>query len=136
MDVHEARQQELLDLARQQMEKAEQMQTALAELQAVGIGGDGLVEVVVGQGGTIVDLRIDPRVMRYDSTFIRESVLEAYQDAMAQVREAMQEIIAPVLGDTGITYDDIASGNLDFTAALGRQGASVEHLEREILRRD
>jgi DNA-binding protein YbaB len=136
MDVHEARQQELLDLARQQMEKAEQMQTALADLQAVGRGGDGHVEVTVGQGGTIVDIQLDPRVMRYDSTFIRDGLMEAYQDAMAQVRAQMQEIIAPVLGDSGITFDDLASGHVDFNRALERQGASIEHLEREMFRRD
>jgi DNA-binding protein YbaB len=136
MDVHEARQQELFDLARQQMEKAEQMQTALSQLEAVGRGGDGLVEVVVGQGGAVVDIQLDPRVMRYDSTFIRDSLMQAYQDAMAQVRTEIQEIIAPVLGDSGITFDDLASGKVDFNRALERQGASLEHLEREMYRRD
>jgi DNA-binding protein YbaB len=135
MDVHEARQQELLDHARTQMQKAEQMQAALSGLQVAGQAGDGLVEVVVGSGGAIVDIQLDPRVMRYDSSFIRDALMEAYQVAMEQVRSEIQEIVSPVLGDSGISFDELVSGNVDFDAAMERQGASLEHLRREIQQR-
>ncbi len=83
------------DYARR-IEQLEKMRCDLGEVSATAARPDGLVAVVVGAGGRVEDIRLDPRVYRkLDTGELASSLLELISEATATVTEQMRDIMAP-----------------------------------------
>lgn len=100
-------------------------QAELERLQTDGEAADGLVTVTVGPTGALMNVRIDPRAMRLDSTSLAEAILEAAQQATARAGEKAEEIFAG-LGPSV----DVASLMTTGTAGTPGSGDPVEIFER------
>jgi DNA-binding protein YbaB len=105
------------------LDKAGGLQARLAELRGVGSAADGLVEVNVGPGGGLTDLRLDPRAMRLDSGSLREAILDAARQATEQLTTQASAMVAEF--DTGLDVAAVLSGRtpspLDSVLAQLRQ---------------
>jgi DNA-binding YbaB/EbfC family protein len=89
--------------------KAAQMQQALveaqrkiAETEATGQAGGGLVEATLNGNGQVVSVRIDPQVVDpNDVETLQDLVVGALQDAAQNMRETVKAILGPVAAASG-----------------------------------
>ncbi|MEP4751506.1 MAG: YbaB/EbfC family nucleoid-associated protein [Nitratireductor sp.] len=72
--------------------KFEAMQQEIAELEASGQSGGGLVNVTLSGKGEMKQLRIDPSLFKEDDVEILEDlIVAAHNDAKAKAEALMQE---------------------------------------------
>lgn len=100
---------ELLErVVRQGRETMARLRQARAELRRVtgkGRTPDGMVQAVAdGQGG-IVELRLDPRVMRLDHVSLGERITAVLQDAQAEAEALARRVTEEALADTATLPD-------------------------------
>lgn len=87
---------------RQRMAGLGEFQEALAAVEGVGEGADGLVSARVGAAGTVQDLHIESRAMRLDSFTLREALLAAIQQATADAQAQVAELSHQFTGTAGL----------------------------------
>lgn len=82
----------LMGKAKEMQAKFETMQQELAELEASGQSGGGLVNVTLSGKGEMKRLKIDPSLFKEDDVEILEDlILAAHNDAKAKAEALMQE---------------------------------------------
>ncbi len=82
----------LMSKAKEMQEKMQAMQEEIAELEASGSAGGGLVSVVLTGKGEMKSLTIDPALFKEDDVEILEDlILAAHNEAKAKAEMAMQE---------------------------------------------
>ncbi|PSM16645.1 YbaB/EbfC family nucleoid-associated protein [Nitratireductor sp. StC3] len=82
----------LMGKAKEMQAKFEAMQQEIAELEASGQSGGGLVNVTLSGKGEMKQLRIDPSLFKEDDVEILEDlILAAHNDAKAKAEALMQE---------------------------------------------
>jgi DNA-binding YbaB/EbfC family protein len=98
----------LMKQAAQLQEKMQNLQAEVAELEASGTSGAGLVTVVVDGKGGLKSLKIDPSLMKPDEVEILEDLIVAAAndargkaEAMAQAK--MKELTAGLSLPPGMT---------------------------------
>lgn len=87
--------------------QARDLSQRLAEVRGVGDAAEGLVRVEVTPGGRLVDLRLDPRVMRLDS----QRLTEAIRTAAARAEEdAARRIERETADEPTTSWDELLAG--------------------------
>ncbi|MVA98277.1 YbaB/EbfC family nucleoid-associated protein [Nitratireductor sp. CAU 1489] len=82
----------LMGKAKEMQAKFEAMQQEIAELEASGQSGGGLVNVTLSGKGEMKRLKIDPSLFKEDDVEILEDlILAAHNDAKAKAEALMQE---------------------------------------------
>ncbi|MEO9614843.1 MAG: YbaB/EbfC family nucleoid-associated protein [Nitratireductor sp.] len=82
----------LMGKAKEMQAKFEAMQQEIAELEASGQSGGGLVNVTLSGKGEMKQLRIDPSLFKEDDVEILEDlIVAAHNDAKAKAEALMQE---------------------------------------------
>lgn len=90
--------QDMLAQLKKSVEALPRTQERMTSVTGVSFSDDRLVKVVVGPQGQLVDLEIDPRVFRQpDAKELSAKILATTRDAVRQVTERMQEIMAEQL---------------------------------------
>lgn len=85
---------ERLESVRHEQTRWEQVAASAAEATGTGESEDGRVRAVVKADGTLVDLTIEPRVLRGGSVEVTEAVKHAVNAAGAAARERLAEIVS------------------------------------------
>lgn len=82
----------LMGKAKEMQAKFQAMQEEIAELEATGQAGGGLVSVTLSGKFEMKTLKVDPALFKEDEVEILEDlILAAHNDAKAKVEQAMQE---------------------------------------------
>ena len=82
----------LMGKAKEMQAKFEAMQQEIAELEASGQSGGGLVNVTLSGKGEMKQLRIDPSLFKEDDVEILEDlIVAAHNDAKAKAEALIQE---------------------------------------------
>lgn len=90
--------QDMLAQLKKSAEALPKTQERMTSVTAVSYSDDRMVKVVVGPRGQLVDLEIDPRVFRQpDAKELSAKILATTREAVRQVTEQMQEIVAEQL---------------------------------------
>lgn len=112
MDVEGARQR-LLDWQERATRLAEETQEAgrgLQELRVTAADDNGIVEITVDSGGTLIDVRLSSRIQRQAPEYTREAVLGAYRNARTALAEAAAEIVRETVGADSATGKALMAG--------------------------
>ncbi len=89
--------------AKEMQAKMAQMQEEVAEMEAEGTAGAGLVKVVLSGKGEMKGMTVDPSLINADEAEILEDlIMAAHNDAKAKVEAAMQEKVQQMSGDLGL----------------------------------
>ena len=99
---------ESLDAAREFSEK-------IKDIRGVGYSADETVSVTVSAGGELVDIELDPRVMRLDTLTLRELLLDAAGKARTDAADQMSAMSQEFQQDAGQFF-----GRLGLDQELGR----------------
>lgn len=87
--------QDMLEELKKVTENIPKTQERMLAITGVAWSPDRMVKVVVGPRGQLVDLEIDPRVFRKpDAPGLQAAILAASAEAVAQVSDQIQEIMA------------------------------------------
>ena len=82
----------LMKQAKEMQAKMESMQSELADLEAEGVSGGGLVKVVLTGKGMMKSISVDPSLLKEDEADIAEDlIIAAHNDAKAKVEKATAE---------------------------------------------
>lgn len=82
----------LMGKAKEMQAKFEAMQQEIAEMEASGQAGGGLVQVTLSGKGEMKALKVDPSLFKEDDVEILEDlILAAYNDAKAKAEAMMQK---------------------------------------------
>ncbi|MGW4638663.1 YbaB/EbfC family nucleoid-associated protein [Sphaerisporangium sp. NPDC004334] len=93
--------EDLERVTRQSEEAIQRLSGVVGELRAVkgeGTAAGGLAGAVVDGGGQIVEVTLDPRIMRLDSASIAQAVTEAVRDAQADAQRRNAELLREATG--------------------------------------
>lgn len=94
--------QQILQQAQQMQQQLMEAQTRLAEAEAVGQAGGGLVSVTLTGAGQVKDVRIDPTVVDpQDIDTLQDLVFGAIDDAQQKVQQLTQDTMGPLAGGLG-----------------------------------
>ena len=94
---------ELLKNAGAIQKQLESVKAELKMLTATGSSGGNMVNVTVNGEFEITAVRLDPIVVdNRDVPMLQDLIVAASHDAMAKVRETMQEKLGPMLGGMNI----------------------------------
>ena len=82
----------LMGKAKEMQAKFQEMQEQIAQMEATGQAGGGLVSVTISGKFEMRSLKIDPSLFKEDEVEIREDlILAAHNDAKAKVEAEMQK---------------------------------------------
>jgi DNA-binding protein YbaB len=116
--------------------KAEAFQARLAEITGQGSDDSGLVQVTVGLGGSLSDVYVDARAMRFASHDLADAFKQAYEAATRDMQARMMEAQREAFGDEllsgmldGSRSPDEVLGQMRRTAEAGLD-ASLDEIER------
>lgn len=97
---------DFLKMMKQAKEMQEQMgslQEQVAEIEAEGTAGGGLVKMTVGGKGDIRSLKIDPEMFKEEDVEILEDlIMAAHNEAKAKVEMVMQEKTQEMMSGLGL----------------------------------
>jgi DNA-binding protein YbaB len=74
------------------------MSDQLQQLRVSASDRDGIVEVTVDSSGSLVDLKLNPRMARVSSDALARTIMETVREAKRQVAARSQEVIESTLG--------------------------------------
>lgn len=104
---------------REQLAAVHALTAKIAEVRGEGSDDTGLVHATVGTGGKVLDLTLDPRVMRMTSQDLAQHVLAALEAARLDAERQIQAATANAFR-TNRSWEEILSGDapIDMAAAL------------------
>jgi hypothetical protein len=93
----------------QMMKKAKEMQDEMAEAQervaqieATGVSGGGMVEITLSGKNEMRRLAIDPSLFSEDQAVVEDLIVAAHNDARSKVESMVQEEMTKVTGGLGL----------------------------------
>ena len=93
----------LMKQAKEMQAKMQEAQAKVADAEATGRSGGGLVTVTLAGGGNMKALTLDPSLMGSSSDDDREMledlIVAAYQDAKVKLDQASAELMKNAMGD-------------------------------------
>ena len=94
--------QQILQQAQKMQEQLMTAQAQLAEAEAVGQAGGGLVSVTLTGAGQLKNVRIDPKVVDpTDVETLQDLVFGAFDDAQQKVQQLTQDTMGPLASGLG-----------------------------------
>lgn len=95
----------------QQLAIAQQFAAKVAASSATVTSDDHAVTVTVGPGGSLTELRLSDRAMRYNGPALGRQIVEVIEQATAELTAALEQEIANVPG-AGSNLSTILAGRL------------------------
>ncbi len=93
----------MMKQAKQMQEKMGSLQEEIAEIEAEGSSGGGMVTIRIGGKGDIRSLKIDPSMFKEDDVEILEDlIIAAHNEAKAKAEMIMQEKTQELMGGLGL----------------------------------
>ncbi|MBB5871181.1 DNA-binding YbaB/EbfC family protein [Allocatelliglobosispora scoriae] len=97
--------QQLMKQAQKMQQQLAAAQAELAETELTGTSGGGLVTVVIGGGGDVRSVKIDPKAVDPDDVeTLEDLVLLAITNASEQVRKLTDQKMGPLTGGMGLPF--------------------------------
>ncbi|MDQ3601188.1 MAG: YbaB/EbfC family nucleoid-associated protein [Actinomycetota bacterium] len=94
--------QQILQQAQKMQEQLMTAQAQLAEAEAVGQAGGGLVSVTLTGAGQLKNVRIDSKVVDpEDVDTLQDLIFGAFDDAQQKVQQLTQDTMGPLAGGLG-----------------------------------
>jgi len=84
--------------AAKMQKQMEAMQEELAEKVIEVSSGGGAVTIKISGQGTILDVNFDPEFLKEDALFVRETLLEAIQEAQEKAKAENEEVMSSISG--------------------------------------
>lgn len=84
--------------AAKMQKQMEAMQEELAEKVIEVSTGGGAVTVKISGQGTVLDIDFDPEFMKEEVSFVRETLLEAIQEAQEKAKAESEEAMSAISG--------------------------------------
>lgn len=93
----------MMKQAKQMQEQMGSLQEQIAEIEAVGTSGAGMVTVTLSGKGELKSLKIDPSMFKEDDVEILEDlIIAAHNEAKAKTEAVMQEKTQELMGGLGL----------------------------------
>ncbi|WP_417679231.1 YbaB/EbfC family nucleoid-associated protein [Roseibium sp.] len=93
----------MMKQAKQMQEQMGSLQEEIAEIEAEGSAGGGMVSVKVGGKGELRAVKIDPSMFKEEDVEILEDlIIAAHNEAKAKVEQAMQEKTQEMMSGLGL----------------------------------
>jgi DNA-binding YbaB/EbfC family protein len=94
----------LMKQAKEMQAKMEAAQAQVADTQATGRSGGGLVTVTLAGGGNMTALTLDPTLMggAEDKEMLEDLIIAAYQDAKVKLDQAAEATMKSAMGDISL----------------------------------
>ncbi|NNE58019.1 MAG: YbaB/EbfC family nucleoid-associated protein [Hellea sp.] len=89
----------LMKQAKQMQSKMKDAQAQVADLEAQGRSGAGMVTVTLTGEGNMKALKIDPTLLTEDAEIMEDLIVAAFQDAKVKLDEARAETMQSAFGD-------------------------------------
>jgi len=91
----------LMKQAKEMQSKMEAAQAQVADTEATGRSGGGLVTVTLAGGGNMKSLTLDPTLMggAEDKEMLEDLIIAAYQDAKVKLDQAAAATMKSAMGD-------------------------------------
>jgi hypothetical protein len=102
--------------------QARRMADRAAKLTATATNTDGSVEVTVGSGGSITDLRLDDLVRRWPTEQISSEILSTIREAQRNLSRKMTTVVEETVGTNTATGQAILAGLRERTEGGDRGG--------------
>lgn len=91
----------LMKQAKEMQAKMEAAQAQVADTEATGRSGGGLVSVTLAGGGNMKALTLDPSLLSgaEDKEMLEDLIIAAYQDAKVKLDKAAADMMKSAMGD-------------------------------------
>ena len=93
----------LMKQAKQMQAKMQEAQAKVADAEATGRSGGGLVTVTLAGGGNMKAMTLDPSLLGSasddDREMLEDLIVAAYQDAKVKLDQATEEMMKNAMGD-------------------------------------
>lgn len=90
---------DMMKQAKQLQEKMGEMQTAVEAVSQTGTAGGGLVNVTLNGKGALLEIKIDPSLLKEGEIEILEDlIVAAHGDAKAKIEETLQSKMQELAG--------------------------------------
>jgi len=89
----------LMKQAKEMQAKMQEAQGQVADLEATGKSGAGLIEITMSGEGNMKSLRIDPSLMSEETEILEDLIVAAFQDAKVKLDEAKGQAMKSAFGD-------------------------------------
>ena len=92
----------ILDKAKELEIKMRESQEKIKNINVTGISGGNSVKITLNGEGEIVNLDIDPKILKEDKTIIEDLIKAAHNNAKSQLKTKTSEEISKATGGFGI----------------------------------
>tara|TARA_B100000945_G_C20051719_1_gene443854 strand:+ start:248 stop:565 length:318 start_codon:yes stop_codon:yes gene_type:complete len=92
----------ILDKAKELEIKMRESQEKIKNINVTGISGGNSVKITLNGEGEIVNLDIDPKILKEDKTIIEDLIKAAHNNAKNQLKTKTSEEISKATGGIGI----------------------------------
>ena len=89
----------LMKQAKEMQTKMQDAQSQVADLEAQGRSGAGMVTITMSGEGNMKSLTIDPSLMSEEAEILEDLIVAAFQDAKVKLDEAKGETMKSAFGD-------------------------------------
>ncbi len=113
-----------LRIAQDLQRKTEAFQSQLTDVAGHGTDDSGLVQVSVGLGGSLDDVQVDPRAMRFASQDLADAFRQAHRAATQDLQERLAEAQREAFG--GELLSGLLDGSRSPDELLGDMQRSVQ----------
>ena len=92
----------ILNKAKELESKMRESQEKIKNINASGISGGNSVKITLNGDGEIINLNIDPKILKEDKTIIEDLIKAAHNNAKFQLKSKTSEEISKTAGGFGI----------------------------------
>ena len=92
----------ILDKAKELEIKMRESQEKIKNINVTGISGGNSVKITLNGEGEVVNLDIDPKILKEDKTIIEDLIKAAHNNAKNQLKTKTSEEISKATGGIGI----------------------------------
>lgn len=89
----------LMKQAKEMQAKMAEAQSQVADLQATGKSGAGLIELTLTGEGNMKALKIDPSLLSEEAEILEDLIVAAFQDAKVKLDETRSKTMQSAFGD-------------------------------------
>lgn len=89
----------LMKQAKEMQSKMQEAQSKVADIEATGRSGAGMVEITLTGEGNMKGLKIDPSLLTEEAEILEDLIVAAFQDAKVKLDEARSETMKSAMGD-------------------------------------
>ena len=89
----------LMKQAKEMQAKMQAAQSEVADLEATGRSGAGLIELTLTGEGNMKGLKIDPSLLSEEAEILEDLIVAAFQDAKVKLDEVRAKTMQSAFGD-------------------------------------